>query len=279
MKNETVLIVGASGTVGSEIAKILKAEGHNVRLTTSRKPAHKEQVQIDLLTGQGIREAFEGVDRAFFLSPPGHTDQYSILSPLIQEAKRRGLKKVVLMTAMGANMNPEAPFRRAEVELEKSGLTYNIIRPTWFAQNFATMWSGDIRAEGKIKLPAGEGRVGFIDSRDISAVAAKLLFSDKFNNKDFDLTGPVAMTHADAAKVLSQVTGKKIVFDNTTPDQFLKTLLGFGLKKDYAEFLVMIMGFLRDGYSAQITGNVKEILGREPHSFERFAQDFKSAWV
>src|SRR6185503_14578197 len=108
-------------------------------------------------------------------------DQYKVLSPLIQEAKRQGLEKVVLMTAMGANAVETAPFRRAEIELEKSGLTYNIVRPNWFFQNFNTFWIQGILNYGKILVPGGNAKTSFIDARDISAVVAKLLTTSEFD--------------------------------------------------------------------------------------------------
>src|SRR6218665_726574 len=122
MAKELILVVGANGMVGTELVRRLKAQGKNVRTTTSREADGKDNVHLNLVTGEGLNSAFEGVTKAFFLSPPGHADQHALLSPLIQEAKRRGLEKVVLMTAMGANAVETSPFRRAEIELEKSGL-------------------------------------------------------------------------------------------------------------------------------------------------------------
>jgi uncharacterized protein YbjT (DUF2867 family) len=284
MTRQTVLVVGASGTVGSEIVKLLTAQGHKVRATTSKKVSDQpgdgvEQVQVNLVTGEGISKAFEGVDRVFLPSPAGYADQYKMLSPLIQESKRRGLKKVVLMTAMGANAVETSPFRRAEIELEKSGLAYNIIRPNWFMQNFNTFWIQGIREHGKIQLPAGTAKVSFIDARDIAAVAAKLLTSDDLNNRDFDLTGPQPVDHSDVAKEISSSTGKKVVYENIEPATLKKGLVSAGLPEDYVDFLIMIFGFLRDGYSAAITDNVKRILGRAPIEFSQYTQDYKQAWA
>ncbi|HXH31363.1 MAG TPA: NAD(P)H-binding protein [Bacteriovoracaceae bacterium] len=278
MKKESILIVGASGTVGSEISRILKAQGHSVRGTTSKKSRASEKVFMDLTSGEGIKEGFEGIDRAFFLSPPGHADQYAMLSPLIQEAKRRGLKKVVLMTAMGANANEAAPFRRAEVELEKSGLAYNIIRPNWFLQNFNTFWVQGIREQAKIFLPAGTAKVSFIDARDVSAVAAVLLVDDSFNNQDFDLTGAEAVDHGQVANKISDVSGRQVTYAEISPESFKAGLLGAGLPEDYSAFMVMIMGFLKEGYSAGVTENVQKILGRKPMALAGYVQDFKTAF-
>lgn len=278
---ELTLIVGASGTVGSELARILEARGERVRTSTSRKDASdgKNKVHINLATGEGLTKAFEGVDKAFFLSPPGYADHHAMLSPLIQEAKRRGLKKVVLMTAMGANAVDSTPFRRAEIELEKSGLHYNIIRPNWFLQNFNTFWLQGIRAQGKIFLPAGQAKTSFIDTRDISLVAATLLTTEQFTDTAFDLTGPVAVTHEEVAREISLVSGKTVAYQEITPSDFKDGLLKAGLPEDYVNFMVLIIGFLKEGYSAPVTGNVKLITGREPRSLSEYAQDFRKNWI
>ncbi len=279
MKKDIVLVVGASGTVGTEMIRLLKEEGYEVRATTSQQPKTKEQVHMNLVTGEGIKAAMEGVDRAFFLSPPGYADQYKMLSPLIQEAKRKGLKKVVLMTAMGANAVETSPFRRAEIELEKSGLNYNIIRPNWFLQNFNTFWIQGILAQKKILLPAGTAKVGFIDARDIAAVAAKLVTTDSLNNKDFDLTGPESIDHSQVALALSKATGQNIAYEEIKPEVLKSGLLSAGLPADYVEFLLMIFGFLREGYSAAVNDNVKNITGHVPRNVSQYAADYKQSWM
>jgi uncharacterized protein YbjT (DUF2867 family) len=171
----------------------------------------------------------------------------SILSPLIQEAKRRGLQKVVLMTAMGADMNDAAPMRKAEIELENSGLAYNIIRPNWFMQNFNSFWVQSIREQGKILLPAKQAKVSFIDSRDISAVAAKLLTSNDRNNRAFNLTGARAIHHSQVADEISKATGKSVVYQNIEPATLKQGLLAAGVPEDYSDFLVLIFGYLAEG--------------------------------
>ena len=281
MKQDLILIIGASGTVGSGIVEQLKATGHQVRVTTSKPvtAGNSSQVHVNLATGVGLKEAFTGVDKAFFISPPGYADQYAILSPMIQEAKRQGLKKVVLMTAMGANAVETAPFRRAEIELEKSGLKYNILRPNWFFQNFNTFWVQGIKEQGKIMVPGGAAKTSFIDARDISAVAAKLLTSNEYDNQSFDLSGPESVTHHEVAKAISEATGKNVSYQDLDPEVMKKTLLSFGLKEDYVNFMLMIFGFLREGYNAGLTPAVKQILGRDPISLKQYAQDFKKSWI
>ncbi len=283
MSTQKTLVIGSSGMVGSELVRILRRGGMPVRETTSQgsrvAAGEQERVMIDLVSGKGIRDAFDGVEQAFLISPPGHADQYAILTPLIQEAKRRGLKKVVLMTAMGANANDAAPFRRAEIELEKSGLSYNIIRPNWFMQNFHTFWGHGIKAAKKIDLPAGTAKTSFIDARDIAEVAAVLLTTDRFANKEFDLTGGESLTHADVARFIGDALAKEVTYSDIDPKILHAGLVQAGLPLDYVNFLIMIFGFLREGYSERVTPAVKEITGREPRRFEDYARVHTAMWT
>lgn len=274
----TILVIGASGTIGSEIVRILKAEGRSVRTTTGKPATEAGKVHVNLATGEGLDAAFAGVERAFFLSPGGYADQYKILAPLIAKAKAANLKKVVLMTAMGVEMNPDAPMRKAEIDLENSGVPYTIIRPTWFMQNFNTFWVYGIKEHGAIRLPAGDGKVGFIDARDISAAAAKLLTDDTHNGKAITLTGPALMTHADVAAEISKAAGKTVTYTDVDPAELKGILLGAGLPADYVELLLALLGFVKAGYSASLSTGVQDVLGRAPGDFQTYARDFAGSW-
>ena len=277
------LVIGASGTVGSRIVQSLVRDGRDVRATTHRKQAvgvkdGVERVHFDLATGEGLAQAFEGVDRAFLLAPPGYADHYKLLAPLVAEAARRKLDKVVLMTAMGANA-ADTPFRRVEQALEQSGLRYNIIRPNWFMQNFNTFWLAGIRDHGRIELPVGTAKASFIDAGDIAAVAARLLVTDGVDNRDFDLTGPAALDHAAVARIISEATGREVVYQEIEPDVLRKGLLAGGVPADYTEFLLVILGFLKQGHAERTTPAVRELIGRDPIPFERYAREQRAAWT
>jgi uncharacterized protein YbjT (DUF2867 family) len=275
----TILVVGASGTIGSELSRLLASAGHTVRKATSRAPTEPDQVHLNLLTGDGIDAAFKGVDRAFFLAPPGHSRQDLLLNPLVDAAAAHGLHKVVLMSAMGANADEAAPLRVAERHLEASGLAYNIIRPNWFMQNFNTFWLHGILSQGQILLPVGQAKGSFIDARDIAAVAAALLAGDRFNGQDFDLTGPEALDHQQVAAVLTQASGKDIGYTDISPEQMREGLLAAGLPADYAEFLLLILGYFKAGYAERKTDAVQLITGQAPRSVAQYAADYKAAWV
>ncbi|BDA77536.1 NAD(P)-dependent oxidoreductase [Leptospira kobayashii] len=281
-----IFVNGASGKVSQNVIQELLEAGHEVFAGT-RFPEKGEKktgvtwVVSDASAPEKGLEVLEKVDAAFFIAPPGFTNQYEILSPWIEKAKQVKLKKVVLMTAMGVEFAPdEAPFRKTEILLEKSGLNWNIIRPNWFMQNFHTFWIAGILSDKKIYFPAGNAKTSFIDSRDISSTAAKLLVSgDKFASQAFVLTGTKSLTHDEVASIISKHTGLKIEYVNVSPEDFKKGLLSGGVPEDYASFLVIIAGALRDGHSEAITDSVQKITGKSPISFDKYAEDNKNAWL
>ncbi len=276
----STLVIGANGTVGSEIVRLLRAAGHTVLKATSRPVTDPvTEVHLNLVTGAGLDTALKGVGKVFMLAPPGYTNQDELLNPVIDAAKAHGVQKIVLMTAMGANADENAPIRKAELHLERSGLAYNIIRPNWFMQNFNTFWIQGILEHGKIFLPVGTAKGSFIDARDISAVAARLLSTDDFNQRDFDLTGGVALDHDAVAAILSKVTGQTITFQDIPEGDMRSALLQAGLPPAYAEFLLLILGFFKLGYSERTTDAVQTLLGRPPITLEQYAADYCGAWV
>jgi len=282
METQKILVIGSSGTVGRSLVKILRREGHAVREATSRpelvRAGLEERVLVDLSTGEGVLAAFKGVDRAFLLSPPGHADQHATLSPLIKAAKTSGLKKVVLMTAMEANAVESAPFRRAELELERSGLAWNIIRPNWFLQNFVTFWGQGIKSHGVVELPAGTAKTSFVDTDDVARVAAILLTSSHHDGRDFDLTGPEGLTHDKVARAIGEALGKLVTYQDIAPETLHGRLVSAGLPRDYVDFMIMIFGFLRDGYNARTTENVEMITGRKPTGLASWVAKHVDQW-
>jgi uncharacterized protein YbjT (DUF2867 family) len=270
----TFLVVGASGMVASGVARLLETAGHHV-LRGTRHEAGPGQVHLDLVKGTGFDAALAGVEAAFAFSPPGYTNQDELLVPLWAAS----LRKVVMMSAMGADASEEAPMRKAELALERSGLIWNVIRPNWFMQNFHTFWLHGITARDAIQLPVGDARTSFIDARDIAAVAAVLLTTTAQENRAFDLTGSASITHAEVATILSGVLGRAIRFEDVTPEEMRPVLVAAGLPADYSEFLLMILSYQKAGYAERTTPHVQAIKGAPPRTFAQYAQDFRSAYL
>ena len=271
------LIVGGTGLVGGAIRVALSKRSARVRATTRhRKPSdvpNTEWVQCDLCRDPLPTDLFADIQRAFLMAPTGHVDQYAVLSPLILAAKRAGVERIVLMTAQGVDASEEIPFRKAELELRDAGIDSAIIRPAWFMQNFHTFWGDAIRRRGRIELPAGDGKVVFVDTRDVAAVAQALLTADSIENCEIDVTGQEVLNHAQAASILSDATASRIEYEDIDPDRFLRTLIAEGIAPDYAALIAAMFDEVRAGGPIRTTSHVQRLTGRAPRSLFTYGRD------
>lgn len=269
-------VFGATGTVGSPLVQSLLESGHEV-LAATRKPGEGRAglKYVDAGDPGAMAEA----DGVFLLSPGGLPDQYSLLKPYLDQAKKQKPQKTVLMTAYGVeHAPPEAPMRKLELDLLDSGLNATILRPNWFMQNFNTYWIQGILSDGKIYFPAGDAKASFIDARDIGATAASVLTGTDYAGEALGLTGSEALDHSEVASKISAATGKSVEYVNVDPEDFKASLKQAGLDPDYVELLSGIAAALRDGFAAPITDWVKKVLKRNPISFDQYAKDYAAAW-
>jgi uncharacterized protein YbjT (DUF2867 family) len=271
-----ILVIGATGNVGKPLVRELVARGKRVKAATRRGTAiaGAEAVALDLADAATFPPALEDVDRIYMLVPGGNADEDRLISPLIELAAQRRLK-IVLQTAIGVDAADDIPFRQAELLLETSGAPFAILRPNWFADNFHTWWRAGVRS-GVIALPAANARTSFIDARDIAACAAALLTQDKFDGAAYTLTGPEALTYAEAAAILSKATGRTIAYVPSDDRSFVEALTKSGVSPAYAAFLASLFQPVRDGFTAEITDSVQALTGHPARPLARYAADHKA---
>lgn len=273
----TILVLGATGNVGTSLVKALVAKGEKVKAATrsGKAVAGAEGVVFDYADPATFGPAFEGVDRAYIMLPAGYVNAKELLLPVVEAAVARKVK-VVFQSVFGVDADDSIPYRQIEIALEKSGTRYVILRPNWFADNFHTYWKAGIE-HGTIAVPAGEGKSSFIDTRDIAESAAAALTSDAFDNKAFNLTGPEAFGYADAAKLLSGIIGKPVAYQAVDDATFVGILTGAGVPGDYANFLAAIFHPVREGLTAAVSDAVETLTGHAPRSLATYAQDNAAA--
>ncbi len=272
-----ILILGSNGTIGSKVVRGLVARGETVKAASRKATAvdGAEAVAFDYEDAATFGPALEGVDRLFVLTPAGYLDPVGLVGPIMTTAAARGIK-VVLMTVIGVDADDKIPYRQLELQLEKSGAPFVILRPNWFSDNFQSYWIEGIR-HGAIAVPAAEGKTSFIDTRDIAESIVAALTSDTFNGRAFNLTGPEALSYGEAAAILSRVTGKPVAYTPVDDGTFVGTLVGAGVPEDYARFLASIFHPVREGWVANPTGDVKTLTGHAPRSLETYARDNSEA--
>lgn len=272
-----ILVLGATGTVGGKLVRVLLEKGERVK-AGSRRAMHAkgaEAVAFDYEDCATYNHALEGVDRIFVIAPGRHLDPAALLTPIIQATAARGIRNV-LMTVLGADADDDLRHRRVESFLEKTGAQFVVIRPNWLADNFHRCWLEGIR-RGAIALPAGDAKTSFIDARDIAECAAAALTSDTFNGQAFNLTGPEALTYGEAAAILSRVLGKSVAYTPVDDETFVGMLVAAGLPDAYARHLARLFEPVREGRMAIVTDDVERLTGKKPRTLETYARDNTAA--
>lgn len=270
-----ILVLGATGHVGRPLVRELLAKGERVKAASrSGDPVDGAEGVAFTIQTPDFDRLFADVDRLFLLLPGGHVDSNGLLLPIVAAAAARGIK-IVLQSAIGVNADDSIPYRQVELAVERSGVPFVILRPNWFADNFHSFWKVGLD-HGRIALPAGDGKSSFIDARDIAASAAAALTSSAFDGRAFDLTGPEALSYAEAATILSEVLGRPIAYESTSDEAFVAMLTGAGVGADYAHFIAAIFHPVREGWTATVTDGVRTLTGREPFSLRRYAVDNRS---
>ena len=275
MSND-ILVLGSTGTVGRPTVKALVAGGAMVKAASrgGEAVAGAEGVTFDYAKPETFDRAFEGVDRAFILLPAGSVDPKGLVLPAVEFATKRNVK-VVFQSVFGVDADETNPYRQVEIALERSAAPYVILRPNWFADNFHTAWKAGI-ARGELCLPAGIGKTSFIDARDIAGSAAAALSSDEFNGQAFNLTGPAALSYADAASILSDAIGRKVSYRPVDDATFIDLITASGVSPDYAALLAAIFYPVREGWTAEVTSGVEQLTGQRPRSLEDYARERKA---
>ncbi|EQB8914558.1 SDR family oxidoreductase [Vibrio fluvialis] len=268
-----VLVLGASGHVGQPLVAELLAKGEQVKAASRSGKAFgaAEGVVFDFADPTTFDAAFDGVDRAYVMLPGGYVESKALLEPVIQAAAERNVK-VVFQSVLGVDADDSIPYRQVEIALENSGVPYVILRPNWFADNFHTYWKAGID-QGVIGVPAGEGKSSFIDVRDIASSAAAALTTDRFDNQAFNLTGPEALSYAQAAQKISAALGKPVAYQAMEESAFCDLLKSVGVPADYAEFLTSIFYPVREGWTAGVSDAVATLTGKAPRSLDEYIAD------
>ena len=289
--SNTILVTGATGTVGSEVVKQLSAKGARVRAcchTLSKADKIRgpgvEIVEVDYNKPETVEAAFTGAERLFLLTPLVD-DMVEMTAELVAEAKKARVKHIVKVSTIDVGADAEAKIppiqwhRQAEKIVEESGIPYTFLRPTsgWM-QNFSNFYVQTIEAQNAIYTSAGEGKQGLVDARDMAAVAVEALTGDGHEGKIYPITGPEAISHNQIAEILSEVLGRKISHVNLSEEDARKGFEEAGLPDWMVNSGIEGDRLTREGRLSAVLPTVEEVTGKKPRSFEQFARDYAEAF-
>lgn len=269
--NETVLVTGASGKTGRQVAHAAGAAGFDVR-AASRGGA----VRFDWYDSSLWDEALRGADAAYLaympdIGAPGADDT---IGAFARRALELGMRRLVLLSARG-----EVQAEPAELALRESGAEWTIVRATWFMQNLSEGLLLDGMRGGELVFPAGEVPAPFVDTRDIADVVVTALTDASYAGRTLEVTGARLLSFREAVAEISAAAGREIRYVPVSAKEYGGMLAEFGMPPEEVACMQEIFESLLDGHIEHPTDVVQQVLGRAPRDFTDFAREHAAQGV
>jgi uncharacterized protein YbjT (DUF2867 family) len=275
-----VLVTGATGTTGRHLTELLREGGARVR-EAGRHPRPGASPGTSVLFDWGdpatYPAALDGISGLYLLRPPRAAEAMPLVERFLAAARVAGVRRIVLLHSMVAGPAGMPEIRQA---VEESATEYAILQPSWFMQNFTGTHPTAValRERGEIATATGNGRVGFIDARDIAAAAAAALLAPEPPNTRYLLTGPETLSYPEVAAILSETTGRTIRHTALTAGQLTARWAAAGLPENLATTASDLDIAISRGDYDYTTPDVQDLTGQPPRSFQDFATEHRSTW-
>lgn len=287
----TILVTGATGTIGRNVVEQIVKRGADVRALVrdpakANFPASVEAVKGDLLDVDSLRSAFKGVSTLFLLNAvvPDEFTQALIALNLAREA---GIDRIVYLSVIHSDVYVNVPHFAGkfgvERMIEQMGFNATILRPAYFMTNELTI-KDVVTGYGVYPMPIGSKGLAMIDARDIGEIAAIELVRRETSATSLppatiNLVGPDTLTGAKAAAIWSEVLGRTITYPGDDTAGFEQNLRQFMPGWMAFDMRLMSERFLTDGMLPE-DGDVERLtalLGRPLRSYRDFVAEITAA--
>lgn len=271
MKDNSMAIIGAQGKTGARVMNKLNALGLN-----PRGLSRHSEVMFDWARRDTWVPALTGV-KALYVTyypdlavPQAEED----MSALVAVAKQVGIDHLVLLSGRG-----EEGAQRAEQVVIHSGLRWNVVRASWFMQNFSESFMAQGIAAGNLVLPEPNATEPFIDAEDIADVVVAAFTQPHLTDQLLEVTGPELLSFMDCVEKISAMIGRKVEFTSVPVEAYLAGAKAQGLPDDMAWLINELFVNVLDGRNESITDTVWQVLGRPARRFDQYLVDQAEASI
>jgi uncharacterized protein YbjT (DUF2867 family) len=250
-QNETTLVVGGTGKTGRRVVEQLQLRGLPYRVgSRSAQPA------FDWENPNSWPPALKGVTQAYVtyypdLCVPGALEK---VRSFFEVAVQSGIKRLVFLSGRGEVEAEQA--EQAEQALKASGADWTILRCSFFSQNFSENFFLEPILAGEVALPVAPVGETFVDVDDIADVAVAALTQPGHSRKLYELTGPRALTFADAIGEIARATGRNIQFVRIEPDEYRAAMLQAQVPAEVIDLVLYLFGTVLDGRNTPVADGV-----------------------
>lgn len=282
--SKNILVTGATGNIGTHLVKELKATDHQLFEATTQPKEHgvNNKVYVDYNHTESLVSAFENIDTLFLLFPMVE-QMTDFAKNAVAAAQQAGVDTIV--RSSGAGADSKAGFKMPKTQgtiddiITESGIPYVITQPASFMQNFVNFFAQDVK-NGALYLPVGDGKMGWIDVRDIARVNAAILNDPApYVNSKIAITGPENLSYGQAVRHISEAIGKEVQFVDVPEEAANQAMKEMGMPDFAIEMTASLNQIIKAGYAQGFSTTVKDITGRPPVSFKQFVADYKENWM
>ncbi|HML60563.1 MAG TPA: NAD(P)H-binding protein [Solidesulfovibrio sp.] len=260
--HDRILVLGATGLVGGQVFQALSRHGYDVR-GASRRKSGGQWAHFDLLDPATHAPALDGVDAVMLVSRPGDEEAHVHAAPFLEAMAAAGVRRVVDISALGAQLRPDFSIRRVERLVEDSGLEWTHVRPNFFAQMLARPpLSTEIARSRTLRLPLDAARVAYVDAHDVAAVAFRALTDRGLAGRAISLNGPEALDHGEIARRISKALGETVRYIAISEAQARELLVARGFPAPQVERVLRFYALCRQGVCAAPDTEAAQLLGR-----------------
>lgn len=243
-----IALTGATGQLGQFVVEaLLKSVPAKEIVAIVRNPAKAEALSKQgLIVRQGdyndqaaLTQALAGVEKLLLISSSEVGQRAAQHRNVINAAKAAGVKFIAYTSLLHADTSPlglHVEHVETEKLLAESGIPYALLRNGWYSENYLASAPAAL-AHGVFIGAAGEGKIASATRADYAAAAARVISEEGHAGKVYELAGDSAWTLSELAALLSEASGKKVVYQNLSEADFAAALKGAGLPDGLAEML------------------------------------------
>lgn len=243
-----IALTGATGQLGQFVVEaLLKTVPAKEIVAIVRNPAKAEALSKQgLIVRQGeyndqaaLTQAMAGVEKLLLISSSEVGQRAAQHRNVINAAKAAGVKFIAYTSLLHADTSPlglHVEHVETEKLLAESGIPFALLRNGWYSENYLASAPAAL-AHGVFIGAAGEGKIASATRADYAAAAARVISEEGHAGKVYELAGDKAWTLSDLAALLSEASGKKVVYQNLSEADFAAALKGAGLPDGLAEML------------------------------------------
>ncbi|MFE7133935.1 NmrA family NAD(P)-binding protein [Streptomyces sp. NPDC057638] len=274
-----IAVTGVSGRLGGRVARRLAERGAEPRLL-GREPARLPSISGATVgspapygDGEAMERACAGARTLFLVSAKESRERVREQMTAVDAAVAAGVERIVYVSFLGAG--PEATFTFArdhwhtEEYIRATGVAHTFLRNSFYCAALAAMPGPDAVIRG----PAGDGRVSAVAHDDIADAAVGVLLGEGHDGVTYDLTGPAALTLAEAAEELSRFAGREVTYVAETREEAYTSRAHYGAREWEVTGWVTSYEAIAAGEMAMVSDAVPKLAERPATPFSAFLRE------